>query len=106
VAGSRAERQGTSIAVLNGTTRDGLARQVANRLEECAFRVPLIDTATDQTRQATVVGFVEGARERAAGVARVLELEASAVQPLDPSLQVEGGDNPVVVVLGADAAAG
>jgi hypothetical protein len=105
-AGSRAQRQGTTLSVLNGTQREGLARQVATRLEECDFRIPVVDTATDQTREATIVAFAEGARERAQGVARVLELEGSAVQPLDPDLRVEGRESPVVVVLGADAAAG
>jgi hypothetical protein len=104
--GSRTERQATTLSVLNGTQREGLARQVATRLEECDFRVPVVDTATDQTREATIVAFAEGARDRARGVARVLELEADAVQPIDQSLLVEGGDSPIVVVLGADAAAG
>jgi hypothetical protein len=96
---SRAERSQTNVAVLNGTTVNGLARSVANRLDEEGYTVGTVTDASNQAQPNTRVEFGEGHRTAAREVARGIDVPADQVQPLDPVDGATAGPNAEVVVV-------
>ena len=96
-------RSQTTVAVLNGTTIPGLARGVANKIQQDGFRIGNVTNAADQTRSATLVLFAPGRRAQALDVARSIGLSSDVVEPLDSGNRVIAGESAaVVVVVGAD----
>jgi hypothetical protein len=99
------ERADTVVAVLNGTTTNGLAAATLDRLEAAGYQGGNTDTAIDQTQAETTVFFRDGHRPAAADIARILDVSGS-VQALDAeteALASQGGPRPdVVVMVGAD----
>jgi hypothetical protein len=92
-----------TVAILNGTTVPGLARGVANQLQNAHFKVGNITNAADQGRSATSILYAPGRRAEARAVASVLSIAADAVQPVDRANRVIAGERAsVVVVVGAD----
>jgi hypothetical protein len=97
-----------TVAVLNGTATSGLAHRVATRLRSAGYKQGTIATASDQTRTATVVGFMPGHRRDALSVASALKLGSGSVQPVDTSTQAVACPPPaacnaaVVVTVGSD----
>ncbi len=99
-----------TVAVLNGTAVQGLARRTASRLGALGYKQGTVATASNQTFTATVVAYMSGHRADALQVARALKLRPSAVQGLiDSGTQaVACPQSPcnatVVVTIGADIA--
>jgi hypothetical protein len=94
----------TTVAVLNATTAPGLARGVANRLQQLGFKIGNVTNAPDHTRATTTVEVGRGAGTR--NVLRViaaLGLRSGAMLPLSRgSRAVAGPDAQIVVIVGAD----
>lgn len=94
----------TSVAIYNGTTITGLARDVGDRLAAHGVTIGEIASAADQQQTQTVVSYRLGAREQARLVARIL-----GVRDVHPLTAAEAALSPradVVVVVGADSRGG
>jgi hypothetical protein len=92
-----------TVAVLNGTTVPGLARGVANRLQQTKYRIGNVTNAATQDRSATLVEFAPGHRAEADAVAKAIEVGSDAIQPLSAGSKTIAGDKATVVVtVGAD----
>jgi hypothetical protein len=89
-----------TVAVLNGTTVQGLAAQVADRVESSGFTIGTIANGSDQNRAESVVLFAPGKEREAAAVSRRLGIAQR--EPVDPASQGLAGDATVVVVAGSD----
>jgi hypothetical protein len=91
------------VAVLNGTTVFGLARGVANRLQNTKFKIGNVTNAATQDRSATLVEFAPGHRAEADAVAKAIDVGKDSIQPLSPGSKTIAGDQAAVVVtVGAD----
>ena len=100
------DRGGTALApgqvtfsVLNGTSVDGLGRQVADELEAAGYRRGNVTNAGAQ-RSTSVVMYAQGARANARAVAKRLNIRDT--EPEDSGSQTLAGDATVIVVVGAD----
>jgi hypothetical protein len=92
-----------TVAVLNGTTVPGLARGVANRLQNTKFKIGNVTNAATQDRSATLVEFAPGHRAEADAVARAIDVGRDAIQPLSAGSKTIAGDQATVVVtVGSD----
>jgi hypothetical protein len=91
-----------TVAVLNGTTVPGLAKQVSDRVAAQGFQVGTVANTADQEQQRaeSVVLFAPGHRNEARVVSRRLSINQR--QPIDPGSQELAGDATVVVIAGAD----
>jgi hypothetical protein len=69
-----------TVAVLNGTSVNGLAKAIATELTNHGFKQGAVTNAVVQTQTTTVVGFLPGDQTAAAQVAKDLKLSANAVQ--------------------------
>jgi hypothetical protein len=96
-------RADTTVAVLNGTTISGLAARTAEKLKSSGYSLGTVADAPEQNRSATLVQYGEGARREALAVAKIIDVGADAVSPLDVNTRTVAGDNArVVVTVGAD----
>jgi hypothetical protein len=95
-----------TVAVLNGTTLAGLARQVGDRLAAKGFQVGNVDDApdSDQQRAESVVQFAKGHRREAMAVGSKLGIAQR--EPIDVDVQQLAGDATVVVITGQDQSSG
>jgi hypothetical protein len=98
------DRSTYTVAVLNGTSTPGLARGVANRLQNARFKIGNVTNAATQRRTATTVYF---AREQdvaaATQVAETLSLGDTTLRPMARSVRLVAGDQArVVVLVGSD----
>jgi LytR cell envelope-related transcriptional attenuator len=92
-----------TVAVLNGTTVPGLARGVANRLQNTKFKIGNVTNAATQDRSATLVEFAAGHRAEADAVAKAIEVGKDSIQPLSAGSKTIAGDQATVVVtVGSD----
>jgi hypothetical protein len=92
-----------TVAVLNGTTVPGLARGVANRLQNTKFKIGNVTNAATQDRSATLVEFAPGHRAEADAVAKAIDVGKDAIQQLSPGSKTIAGDQATVVVtVGSD----
>jgi len=92
--------RGMRVAVLNGTTRSGAARAVAEVLEARGATIGSIGNAADQARAQTAVVYRPGAEAQARRVAAVL-----GVRDVRPRTRVEvvvAPEAAVVVHVGSD----
>jgi len=91
-----------TVAVLNGTTVPGLAKQVGDRVAAQGFQLGTVANTADQEQQRaeSVVLFSPGHRNEARVVGRKLSI--SQRQPVDAASQGLAGDATVVVIAGAD----
>ena len=91
-----------TVAVLNGTTVPGLAKQVGDRVAAQGFQLGTVANTADQEQQRaeSVVLFSPGHRNEARVVGRKLSI--SQRQPVDGASQELAGDATVVVIAGAD----
>jgi hypothetical protein len=99
--GSRLTPATTKVAVLNGTTIEGLASEQADILRAAGFTEITTGNNTEQRVESTVL-YGDGARAMAREVARRLDI--ASVQPLDPDTRALGENADVVVILGQDKA--
>jgi len=95
--------RGTQVAVYNGTTITGLAREVGDQLEAQGATLDAIGSAADQTRTETVVGHRPGAGAQARLVATIL-----GVRDIHPLTDAEALSRraDVIVQVGADRGRG
>jgi hypothetical protein len=92
-----------TVAVLNGTAVPGLARGVANRLQNTKFKIGNVTNAADQSRSATLVEYAPGHLAEAQAVAKSIDVGKDAIQAVDPgSRAIAGEQASVVVIVGSD----
>jgi hypothetical protein len=92
-----------TVAVLNGTTVPGLARGVANRLQNNKYKIGNVTNAVTQDRSATLVEFAAGHRAEADSVAKAIDVGNDSIQPLSSGSKTIAGDAAAVVVtVGSD----
>ena len=91
-----------TVAVLNGTTVPGLAKQVGDEVESHGFRLGTVANTADQEQQRaeSVVLFAPGHVREARAVNKRLGIGQR--EPIDPASQELAGDATVVVIAGAD----
>jgi hypothetical protein len=87
------------VAVLNATTAPGLARGVANRLQDTGFKIGNVTNAADQSATATYVAYAPGRRREAQRVATAIGLRADALRPLTAGQRAVAGPDAIVAVL-------
>jgi hypothetical protein len=92
----------TVVAVLNGTTFNGLAGTIADQLGRAGYQRGATLTNPDQTIQVTTVYFADGARGNARRIAR--RLNTTDVQPVSAEARTLAPDADVIVLAGADQA--
>jgi len=93
--------ESVSVAVLNGTSVQGLAGKVASDVEVNDFSLGDVGTTRKEYDQ-TVVMYETGQRKAADKVARTLGVKP--IQPIDRQTQREAGGAEVVVIAGKDRA--
>jgi LytR cell envelope-related transcriptional attenuator len=93
-----------TVAVLNGTTVPGLAKQLGEEVESHGFELGTVANTADQEQQRaeSVVLYAPGHEREALAVTRRLSINQR--QPIDPASQELAGDATVVVIAGADRA--
>jgi hypothetical protein len=101
--GGAIDRSEVTVAVLNGTSINGLAGTVAADVQANEYRLGPV-TSTTPGEAKTVVMYADGEKAAAQKVARDLGLEPGAVEELDREARLLAGDADVVVVAGEDRA--
>jgi len=95
----------TQVAVLNGTSTNGLAHRLSATLQQSGYsQATPLDGVPPGTRQTTVVQYVSGHHAEAAQVARALGVSEAQVQPMEGSVSPLVGGSTVVVIAGLDKA--
>jgi LytR cell envelope-related transcriptional attenuator len=90
-----------TVAVLNGTTINGLAAQYADLVAAAGYNVGNIANSADQgARNESVVLFANGHEREAEAVSK--ELDIAQREQIDPETQALAGDATVVVITGSD----
>jgi LytR cell envelope-related transcriptional attenuator len=74
-----------TVAVLNGTSTTNLAHDISSKLKAAGFKQGSIATATDQTQNTTIVGYLPNDKPYALAVAKSLKLGSASVQAVDPN---------------------
>jgi hypothetical protein len=92
-----------TVAVLNGTSVNGLAGKVASDIEASDYAVGAV-TSTTPGFDRTVVLYADGQKRAAQKVARDLGVDKQTVEPLDRETRRLAGDADVVVIAGEDRA--
>jgi hypothetical protein len=95
------DRRATRVAVLNGTTQTGLARAVADKIEQARFTIAGTENNADQAVPTTTVSYRDGNQHAAQIVAQVIGIDSSSVQAVDANTSA-AADADVVVIVGAD----
>jgi hypothetical protein len=98
---ARIDRADTPVIVLNATGVNGLARQVADRLQSTGYQAA-VDNST--SRPQTLIGYKSGADAAAKEIGKLLDVPSSQIQPMPQDLVAQAGSNAVIVVIGADKA--
>jgi hypothetical protein len=93
-----------TVAVLNGTTVNGLASNIGTKLEQQGFQVGNEDNSNQGQVNESVVLFRPGKSREAALVRRRLKL--TQIEPADQQSLAQSGGADVIVVLGSDLAQG
>ena len=91
-----------SVAILNGTTVNGLASQVGTKLQQQGFQVGNEDNSLQGQVNESVVLFKPGATRKAALVRHRLDI--AQIEPADQQSLSQSGGADVIVVIGADKA--
>ena len=100
---TKVDRKATQVAVLNGTTQTGLARNVGNKLESSGFTILSVGDNADQQIATTTISYADGSVRAARVVAQIMEVPATAVQPIDLNTSAAvAPEAKVVVVVGSD----
>ena len=100
---TKVDRKATQVAVLNGTTQTGLARNVGNKLESSGFTILSVGDNSDQQIAATTISYAAGSEKAARVVAQIMEVATSAVMPIDINTSASvAPEAKVVVIVGSD----
>jgi len=93
----------TQVAVLNGTTAEGLAHRLAASLQQSGYaQATALDGTPPGSHPTSVVEYTSGHHAEAAQVAKALSI--SQVQPIEGSVSPLVGGSTVVVIAGLDKA--
>jgi LytR cell envelope-related transcriptional attenuator len=93
----------TQVAVLNGTTAEGLAHRLAASLQQSGYsQATALDGTPPGNHQTSVVEYTSGHHAEATQVAQALSI--SQVQPMEGSVSALVGSSTVVVIAGQDKA--
>lgn len=93
----------TQVAVLNGTSAEGLAHRLSASLQQSGYsQATALNGTPPGSHQTTVVEYAPGHRAEAGQVARVLGV--SQVQAMEASVSPLVGSSTVVVIAGLDRA--
>jgi len=104
-AAPKINRGSITVAVLNGTTVTGLARNASNKVTGKGYREGAITTDfTNQQRQVTEIFYESNAKAAALDVAKVLGVRAANVKPMDANARVAADRAQVAVFVGSDKA--
>jgi hypothetical protein len=98
---SAAERRATKVAVLNGTTQTGLARNVGDKIEKARFTLGKVGNNADQQIPSTRITYTTGNEAAAQAVAKLVGVDAGSVQPADANATA-AADADIVVTVGLD----
>jgi hypothetical protein len=102
-AATKVDRKATQVAVLNGTTQTGLARNVGKTIQDDGFTLLKVGDNADQQIASTTISYADGKEAAARAVAQIMEVPVSAVQPIDPNTKaVVDAAADVVVIVGND----
>jgi hypothetical protein len=96
-----AERRATDVVVLNGTTQTGLARAVANRIQEDGFTIGGVATNANQSVPTTIVSYTGDHRQAALAVAKIIGIDSGSVQAADANAAAAASGD-VLVTVGSD----
>jgi hypothetical protein len=100
---TKVNRKATQIAVLNGTTQTGLARNVGNKLESSGFTILSVGDNADQQISTTTISYAAGSDKAAKVVAQIMGAPSSAVQPIDTNTATAVSPAAkIVVIVGKD----
>ncbi|HMJ37490.1 MAG TPA: LytR C-terminal domain-containing protein [Baekduia sp.] len=92
-----------TVAILNGTAVPGLARGVANRLQNAKFKIGNVTNAARQDHAATVVHYAPGRIGEASRVAAAINPGDTALRPITAADRaIAGAQASVVVIVGSD----
>jgi hypothetical protein len=97
------DRGEVTVAVLNGTSVNGLAGKVSSDVEASGYRTGTV-SSTEPGFARTVVYYEDGQKRAAQKVARDLGIDKQTVEPLDRQTRRLVGDADVVVIAGEDRA--
>jgi len=92
-----------TVAVLNGTSVNGLAGRVGSDLEAAGYELGAITSAVPGLETTTVL-YADGQQRAARKVASQLGLDPGMVEPVDRESRELAGDFDVVVIAGEDRA--
>jgi hypothetical protein len=100
---AQSQSRSFTVAILNGTAVPGLARGVANRLQNTHFKIGNVTNASRQDHATTTVHFAPGRQVAATRVAAAIDLKDFVLQPITRAERVIAGEQAsVVVVVGSD----
>jgi tRNA A37 threonylcarbamoyladenosine dehydratase len=91
-----------TVAVLNGTTVNGLAAALRDQIAAAGFRTGTINVFSDQQLAESVVQYAPGHEAEAKAVSRRVGIGQR--EPVNPSSKALAGDATVIVIAGADKA--
>jgi hypothetical protein len=97
------DRAEVTVAVLNGTSVNGLAGKVSSDVEASGYKPGQISSTTPGFAR-TVALYAPGERSAAQKVARDLGVDKQTIEPLDSESRRLAGDADVVVIAGEDRA--
>ncbi|MDP9346625.1 MAG: LytR C-terminal domain-containing protein, partial [Actinomycetota bacterium] len=99
------DRRALSVAVLNGTTVTGLARNASDKIVAKGYKEGAVGTdSTNQQRQTTQVLYNGNQRPAALDVAKILGVRPSAVAKMDANARLLANNAQIAVFVGADKA--
>jgi hypothetical protein len=98
-------RGATTVAVLNGTTVTGLAREASTKVIGKGYREGVVtNDQTNQQHPVTEVFYEANAKAAALDVAKILGVKAANVKPMNANARVLADRAQVAVFVGADKA--
>jgi len=102
-ASTKIDRKATRIAVLNGTTQTGLARNIGNKLESSGFTILTVGDNADQRITTTTISYAAGSEKAASVVAKIMDVPTSGVKAIDTNTAAAvSSEAKIVVVVGGD----
>jgi hypothetical protein len=104
-AAPKLNRGATTVAVLNGTTVTGLAREASTKVTGKGYREGVVtNDQTNQRHEVTEVYYEPNAKPAALDVAKILGVRTVNVKPMDANARVLADRAQVAVFVGADKA--
>ena len=93
-----------SVFVLNGTQKNGIAKEVGKTLETDGFVIADKGNAAINTAPTTEVYYLDGQKRGASAIAKKLDVSPENVKRADRAISVQGPGADVIVQIGADKA--